>query len=260
LVPKLSSKNDWKIRGQSVQPQFVDTYEIVEDVIEALVANLHCIEVRLAEEYGRPVWRPHAPPLDELVATILSQHTSDVNSGRAFAALRARFPTWTEVAGADEADIAEAIRPGGLANLKAPRIQRVLSAIEYETGELSLDWLRDWPLEQARAWLLELPGVGPKTAACVLLFSLGLPTMPVDTHLFRVGGRLGLIPKPANADDAHAWFDRLIGPERDSMYALHVNLIRHGRTVCKARLPDCGNCVLNDLCPSAFRVVSHNSR
>jgi endonuclease-3 len=198
------------------------------------------------------VWRPHAPPLDELVATILSQHTSDVNSGRAFAALRARFPTWADAAAADEADIADAIRSGGLGNLKAPRIQRVLSAIEIETGALSLDWLKDWPLAQARDWLLGLPGVGPKTAACVLLFSLGQPTMPVDTHVFRVGSRLGLIPGSADANHAHAWLDRLIGPNRDTIYALHLNLIRHGRTVCKARLPECGRCVLNDVCPSAF--------
>ncbi len=201
-----------------------------------------------------PRWVSHAPPLDELIATILSQHTSDLNSGRAFAALRARFPTWREVLAADEADIADAIQSGGLAILKAPRIQRVLRAIDAEAGSLTLDWMRDWPLEQAHAWLIALPGVGPKTAACVLLFSLGLPTMPVDTHVHRVGRRLGLIPADVSANEAHAFFDRLIGPDRDAIYALHLNLIQHGRTTCKARDPECERCALNDLCPSAFNV------
>ena len=209
---------------------------------------------RLADAYGRPHWVSHAPPLDELMATILSQHTSDLNSGRAFAALRARFPTWRQVLAADDADIAEAIQCGGLANLKAPRIQRVLREIDAEAGSLTLDWIRDWPLEQARAWLVALPGVGRKTAACVLLFSLGLPTMPVDTHVHRVGRRLGLIPAEVNANQAHAAFDRLVGPDRDTIYALHLNLIKHGRTTCKARAPACERCALNDLCPSAFSV------
>jgi endonuclease III len=211
------------------------------------------IESRLAEVYGWPQWHSHAPPLDELIATILSQHTSDLNSERALAALRARFATWDDVLAADETDVAEAIQSGGLANIKAPRIQRVLRTISAESGALTLDWLRDWPLDRARAWLMALPGVGPKTAACVLLFSLGLPAMPVDTHVHRVGRRLGLIPADVNADVAHATFDRLIGPDRDVVYALHLNFIRHGRTTCKARGPACGRCTLSDLCPSAFR-------
>lgn len=215
---------------------------------------VHVVAARLAEQYGWPRWRSHAPPLDELVATILSQHTSDVNSGRAFASLRRRFPEWNAVAEAAEFDVAEAIQTGGLANLKAPRIQRVLRAVAAETGTFTLDWLRTWPLPRARDWLLALPGVGPKTAACVLLFSLGLPTMPVDTHVFRVGRRLGLIPSGVSADAAHAWYDELIGPDRDAIYALHLNLIRHGRTVCSARSPACDRCVFSDLCPSAFRV------
>jgi endonuclease III len=217
-------------------------------------ADFACVvNQRLADTYGRPRWVSHAPPLDELIATILSQHTSDLNSARAFATLRARFPTWREVLTADEAAVADAIQCGGLANLKAPRIQRVLRAVHAESGSLTLDWMRDWPLEHARAWLVALPGVGPKTAACVLLFSLGLPTMPVDTHVHRVSRRLGLIPADVNANEAHAFFDRLIGPNRDAIYALHINLIQHGRTTCKARAPACERCGLNDLCPMAFR-------
>lgn len=230
---------------------------MTDDVPDAS-ALASVVETRLAARYGRPHWKSHAPPLDELVATILSQHTSDVNSGRAFAELQARFPTWEEAAAADEAAIAQAIQSGGLAKLKAPRIQRMLRAIEAQTGAYSLDWLRGLPAAEARAWLLALPGVGPKTAACVLLFSLGLPSMPVDTHVFRVGRRLGLIPAGLGADAAHAWFDGLIGPNRDAIYALHLNLIRHGRTICKARAPACGQCVLSDRCPSAFKTKNEN--
>jgi endonuclease-3 len=225
---------------------------MIEGAAES-VAQAFEVETRLAEMYGRPHWRPHAPPLDELVATILSQHTSDINSARAFSALCARFPTWEDVAAAETADVAEAIQPGGLAAIKAPRIQRVLRGVQAASGAYSLDWLADWPLGKARAWLLTLPGVGPKTAACVLLFSLGQPTMPVDTHVHRVGRRLGLIPPELGADDAHAWLDRLIGPDRDAIYALHLNLIHHGRTTCKARAPACGRCPLSDVCPTAFQ-------
>jgi endonuclease-3 len=224
-----------------------------DDANSASVATLH-IEAKLASMYGRPRWRSHAPPLDELIATILSQHTSDLNSGRAFESLRTQFPSWQDVLSASEIDVAAAIQSGGLANLKAPRIQRVLRAVETESGALTLDWMRDWPLEQARAWLTALPGVGPKTAACVLLFSLGLPAMPIDTHVHRVGRRLGLIPADVSAEEAHSIFDRLIATDRDAIYALHLNLIRHGRTTCKARNPKCNHCVLSDLCPSAFRA------
>ena len=211
------------------------------------------IEERLAENYGRPQWRSHAPPLDALIATILSQHTSDLNSTRAFTALRARYPTWHDVLDADERDIADTIRCGGLANLKAPRIQRVLHALAAETEKLTLDWMQTWPLDQARSWLLALPGVGPKTAACVLLFSLGLPAMPVDTHVHRVAQRLGVVPADFSAAESHEVFDRQIGPDRDTIYSLHLNFIHHGRTTCKARVPACQRCALSDLCPSAFR-------
>jgi endonuclease-3 len=213
--------------------------------------HLNLIDRLLAESYGRPRWRSHGDPLDELIATVLSQHTSDVNTERAFASLRNRFPNWHGVMDAPEDEVAAAIRTGGLANLKAPRIQRILCAILELSGELSLESLRSLPLEDARQWLCRLPGVGPKTAACVLLFSLGLPAMPVDTHVHRVSRRLGLIDADLDANSAHTRLDSLLGNDRELVYALHLNLIQHGRLICKARLPRCGSCVLASICPSA---------
>lgn len=219
--------------------------------VHAMGRRLRVINDRLKEEYGEPRWHAHGPPLDVLIGTILSQHTSDTNTARAFASLRARFPDWRDVITASASDVADAIRVGGLANIKAPRIQRVLRVIADESGDLSLTFLRELPLGRADAWLRNLPGVGPKTSACVLLFSLGLPAMPVDTHVHRVSCRLGLIDADCSAEDAHAVFRELLGPDRDLTYALHLNLIEHGRRVCKARSPACHRCVLADICPSA---------
>jgi endonuclease-3 len=219
---------------------------------DAAQAMLRVIDARLAATYGRPTWRSHGPPLDELIATVLSQHTSDVNSAVAFSALRSRFPRWHDVMEAPVSSVADAIRPGGLANVKAPRIQAILRQVVAQSSSLSLDWLRELPVPQARAWLQSLPGVGPKTAACVLLFSLGLPAMPVDTHVHRVTRRLGLIKCDTDANQAHIMLERLIGEDRDAIYALHLNLIRHGREVCKAREPRCDRCALANVCPSAF--------
>lgn len=213
------------------------------------------IVARLEERYGRPAWRPHGPPLDELIATVLSQHTSDVNTARSYASLRTSFPDWGSVAEATTSQVADAIRCGGLAGTKAPRIQAILRTIEAEIGELSLDWLAKWGLPEARAWLTSLPGVGPKTAGCVLLFSLGLPAMPVDTHVHRVSRRLGLIGERVSAETAHESIERAVGHNRDDVYALHVNLIRHGRAVCRARNPACSRCNLVDLCPAANRFL-----
>jgi endonuclease III len=203
---------------------------------------------RLDALYGPRPWRRHNPPLDELVATVLSQHTSDVNTERAFASLRSRFPTWEAVRAAKSEDVAEAIRSGGLARIKAPRIQRILEAIGETRESLTLDDLADLPLESARAALLALDGVGPKTAACVLLFSLGMPAMPVDTHVHRLAMRLGLIPAGTSAEAAHAHLERLIGDDRNRVYAFHMEAIAHGRQVCHARRPRCERCVLTDCC------------
>jgi endonuclease III len=211
---------------------------------------------RLADQYGHRTWRSHGRPLDELIATVLSQHTSDLNTARAFASLRSSFPDWRSVVDAPTPVVADAIRCGGLADTKAPRIQSILRAIEAETGELTLDWITALTLEESRAWLISLPGVGPKTASCVLLFSLGLPAMPVDTHVYRVSRRLGLVGDRVPAANAHEPLERAIGPDRDAVYALHLNLISHGRSVCRARTPSCARCVLADLCPAAQSFVA----
>lgn len=209
------------------------------------------VERRLAIAFGRPTWRSHGDPLAELIMTVLSQHTSDTNTSRAFASLRGRFATWQDVIDAPTADVADAIRSGGLSNLKAPRLQRILSAILEETGDLSLDSLQALSDDAARSWLLSLPGVGPKTAACVLLFSLGRAVMPVDTHVHRVSTRLGLIDARVSAESAHGILTDLIGSDRELIYSLHLNMIQHGRKTCRARRPGCGTCMLSDLCPSA---------
>jgi endonuclease-3 len=205
------------------------------------------VRSRLLKTYSQPVWRNRLPPLDELVSTILSQNTNDTNRDRAFEALRKSFPTWEEARDAEPAGIISAIRSAGLANQKGPRIQLALQQITEERGDLSLDFLEDLPLEQAKKWLLRFKGVGPKTAAIVLLFSLGKPAFPVDTHIFRLTGRLGLRPKNISAEQAHNHLAALFDPAM--YYDVHLNLIRHGREICHARSPQCERCSLSDLCP-----------
>lgn len=221
--------------------------------------RLRVINTMLVETYGEPQWSSYRPPLDELVMTVLSQHTSDSNTERAYASLRRAFPTWDQVTQEPTALVADAIRCGGLANVKAPRIQAILRAVQAEQADLSLDFLADLPLGAALVWLVALPGVGPKTAACVLLFSLGMPTMPVDTHMHRLGRRLGLLTPDCTAEAAHAEYDRLTGPDRTLIYALHMNLLRHGRTICLARNPQCSACVLAELCPSATNRATNGN-
>lgn len=202
---------------------------------------------RLADEHG-PLDPPtRRDPLDELVRTILSQNTSDVNSDRAFASLRGRFGDWDEAADAPVPEIEDAIRVGGLAKQKAPRIRAALRAIRDRRAEIDLGFLRDLGDGEALEVLTSMDGVGPKTAACVLAFSLERPVMPVDTHVHRVAKRLGLIGETTSAEKAHAELVDVIAP--DDRVPLHVALIRHGRAVCKARRPRCGECVLGDVCP-----------
>ena len=200
----------------------------------------------LIEEYGQREWRPRLDPLSELIFTILSQNTSDVNRDRAWSRLKARFPTWESVLAADTAELAEAIRPGGLANVKAPRIQEVLRVIKREQGEFTLDFLAEMKVDEARRWLTSLHGVGPKTAAIVLLFSLGKPAFPVDTHVHRVSQRLGLIGLKTSREQAHDALEKLLPPE--IYYTFHLNLIAHGREVCKSQQPRCATCVLRKHC------------
>lgn len=204
----------------------------------------------MRSRFGPLRWRPHGDPLTELILTILSQHTNDTNSGRAFASMQRRFPTWDDVLNADPAALAGSIRQGGLANQKAPRIQQVLARVVTDCGGWRVDHLAQMPLENAKAWLRALPGVGPKTAACVLMFALGRPALPVDTHVYRVAQRLDLIDKKTTSDPAHAVLESLIAPA--DTYAFHVALIKHGRHTCTARGPNCPECLLSDICPSAF--------
>jgi endonuclease-3 len=199
--------------------------------------------------YGELRWRPHHDPTSELVLTILSQHTSDRLSGRAFAELLQRYPDWDAVRLAPTADLRDAIRFGGLSEVKAPRIKHVLERIKAERDGYDLGFLAALPLDEAREWLMALPGVGPKTAACVLMFALGRPALPVDTHVYRVAQRLRLIPDKMSAEKAHAHLEALVPPAE--VYAFHIGLIRHGRYVCGARAPQCDDCALNDVCPSA---------
>jgi len=209
-------------------------------------AQALAIHQRLLEAYGQPVWRMPLPAVDELVSTILSQNTNDANRDRAYNRLRECFPTWEAVRDADPQAVIDAIRTAGLADQKGPRIQAALRLIGQERGALDLEFLRGLPAGQARDWLLRLHGVGLKTASIVLLFSLGLPAFPVDTHIYRVTGRMGLRPAKMNADQAHEHLAALFHPE--SYEAAHLNLIRLGREVCQARRPLCPICPVRDLC------------
>jgi endonuclease-3 len=209
--------------------------------------RLRTIRDRLRREYGRPLLRAHRAPVDELILTVLSQNTNDRNRDVAWARLRERFPSWDAVREAPVLEIEDAIRPGGLAPTKAVRIKRILEAL----GDDDLSWLEHAPLEEARDYLCELPGVGRKTAACVLLFSFGRPEVPVDTHVYRVASRLGLIRPGASFDEAHDEMLRLVDPE--DAYEVHVLLIRHGRRTCTAREPRCAECPLRRMCPEGRR-------
>lgn len=204
------------------------------------------VNEKLEAAYGRPQWRQHLPPLDELVSTILSQSTSDTNRDKGFYALKERYAAWEDLLDAPVDEIVAAIRPAGLANQKGPRIQNALRFIQDERGVLSIDFLADLPVDEARAWLVRIKGVGIKTASIVLLFSFGKPVFPVDTHVHRITRRLGLIGPKDSADKAHHLLESIGDPQ--TFYTLHLNLIHHGRTVCLARNPRCERCVLQEEC------------
>ena len=219
------------------------------------------IHRRLLAVYGDKQWDPTADsdPVGTLVNTILSQNTNDRNRDVAYHQLLDRFPTWVAVRDAPTADLIEAIVPAGLAPTKGPRVQAALRTITQRQGEISLEFLRSQPLEAARTWLLGLDGVGPKTAAIVLLFALGRPAFPVDTHIHRVTRRLGLIPPATSREQAHVLLEQLLPTE--VYYAYHLNIIEHGRSVCIARRPRCEICTLNQLCCyyAACGEDSHNT-
>jgi endonuclease-3 len=223
----------------------------------SMIPTLHLARVyeKLLARYGEPKNEPDYDPLGGLIATILSQHTSDINSERAYQQLVAAFPTWEAVRDAPTISIAEAIKCGGLANIKSVRIQDVLHTLteqQQEQGETKtlaaylLDELDKLTTEEAWYYLRTLPGVGPKTAACVLMFNIDKPVMPIDTHVHRVSGRLGLIGPKVSADQAHEIFAKITPPEW--VYPLHVNLIRHGRQICHAQRPTCNACPLYSEC------------
>ena len=208
-----------------------------------LAAQIHH---RLLDAYGVPTWRPHYEPVDELVLTLLSQSTSDVNSGRAFQALRARYPTWQAVLAAPLDELVETIRSGGMARQKAPRIQAALRRIQAERGAFDIDFLADLPVDEAMRWLTSFDGIGHKTASIVLLFCFDKPAFPVDTHVGRVTRRLGLAGPNDSEEKIKEIWEGLVAAEW--FYPLHMNLISHGRRVCSARAPKCAGCPLNDIC------------
>ena len=214
---------------------------IAEEVIELL-----------EREYGSRVCQPGKQPIAVLIATVLSQNTSDVNSKRAFNSLMSTFGSWESVASAPVEYIAQAIKPGGLSRIKAVRIKQILNKIEEEQGSLSLDFLKAMNISEAKDYLMHLPGVGPKTASCVLLFGLGKPCLPVDTHVFRVAKRLGLIDSKVSIEKAPNLLQGQIPPSK--VYQFHLHLIEHGRRVCHARRPCCTECVLKNGCPSSFAL------
>ncbi len=230
----------------------------------------------LAAAYGRPAWQPRLDPTSELILTILSANSADVNAEVAFESLRTAYPSvplsveaagvaprrfpgwgglglrdlpppdWSAVETAPIAELTDVIRPGGLANQKAPRIQAALSAVRLNGGGYSLEFLADKPALEARDWLAAIPGIGKKTASVVLLFGFGLPLMPVDRHVHRVSQRIGLIPAKADADAAHDYYLEMLAPGQ--MYEAHVSLIEHGRRTCHAQRPDCEHCPIAPRC------------
>jgi len=210
-------------------------------------AAIREVDRLLVKVYGDRRWRRRAEPIDELIATVLSQHTNDTNRDKAFEQLKRRFPSWEQVLRAPVRSIAYAIKPAGLSNQKAPRIKAILKRIaEANEGNLSLEFLEGMSTDEALSWLKNLPGVGPKTAACVLLFSFGKPVFPVDTHIFRISKRLGWLDEKVTEAKANELLDQIVPNE--IKYRLHLNMIAHGRQICRPQKPKCQDCVLQHLC------------
>ena len=228
-----------KVKVRAVQRLLIEAYGLPARPVWAGTVGL------IDPSEARPTWEP-IDPLDELINTILSQNTNDLNRDRAYRALRSAFPTWEAVRDAPTKQVIAAIKPAGLANQKGSRIQKVLKRITAERGQLDLGFLADMDTAEAKAWLTSLDGVGPKTASIVLLFALGKPAFPVDTHIHRVTGRLGLIPPKTTADQAHEILEALVPP--DWYHPFHLLVIQHGRKVCKAQRPLCEICPLQKQC------------
>ncbi len=215
--------------------------------------RLQLVGEKLAGFFGTPTWHIQMPALDELICTILSQNTNDINRDKAFQALKARYPDWAKVAEAPLAELQQTIAIAGLANQKGPAIQNALQKVFEERGEYDLEWLAEKNPDEARDWLVKLKGVGPKTASIVMVFSLGMPAFPVDTHIYRVSGRIGLRPKEFNVEKTHAYFLEIGDPE--CFGPLHLTLIDLGRQICHARKPECPRCPVNDLCQYEEKTV-----
>ncbi|HPX65255.1 MAG TPA: hypothetical protein PK459_05700 [Anaerolineaceae bacterium] len=216
----------------AITPEYQDRLDRVEEILDAY--------------YGIPDWHEYLPAVDELVCTILSQNTNDINRDKAFVKLKETFSNWEEVRDADPEAVKEAIRIAGLANQKGPNIQAALQFITQERGEIDLDWLKEKTPEETMNWLTQMKGVGLKTASIVMVFSLDMPAFPVDTHVYRVTGRLALRPEKMTIDNAHRWFMSSNRPE--SFGSLHLNIISLGRDFCQARKPKCGACPVEKLC------------
>jgi endonuclease III len=218
--------------------------------------RVRAIRDRLRMVYGIPLAKPHGHPIAELILTVLSQSTNDRNRDVAYLALRERFPDWEGIRDAPVDEIEEAIRPGGISKVKSARIKSILRAISETAPEaqLSLDWLAKRSVPEAQKYLTSLPGVGRKTAACVLLFALGMRDVPVDTHVSRVGTRLGLFRKGAPFEELHDTMLEITPPGEE--LELHLNLLRHGRRTCYARRPNCPDCALRRMCPSAEEFMA----
>lgn len=215
------------------------------DNLEEKQATYRIIAPLLEKEYGRKQWKRH-DGMDELISCILSQSTTDANRDRGFEALKVQYPTWEQAHHAPADELVETIRPAGLANSKAPYIQGSLDHIFEERGEYNIDFIEEMPVEEAKDWLQNLPGVGPKTAAIVLCFAYNRPAFPVDTHVHRVGKRIGLLPSKISANKAHEHMEAIVPPEE--YYAFHLQLIYHGRAICKARNPKCEECPIKQYC------------
>lgn len=213
---------------------------------QLLQQKYEAVSTLLTEVYGELEWHPGQSPMDELVSCILSQNTNDNNRDMAFDALKTRYDSWQEVVDAPEDELIDTVRSAGLANQKAPRIQNALRHIYEERGAYDIEFLRDMPIQEAKDWLTNLNGIGPKTAAIVLCFGFGLPAFPVDTHVHRTSRRIGFIPDKISADKAHPAMEAIVPP--DDYYAFHILLIRHGRDTCKARKPLCERCPIAAHC------------
>ncbi len=218
---------------------------------KASTTNVLRLSRILETEYGKISWYRRRNAIDELVYTILSQHTSDINSERAFENLMTRFDSIEAISNADVIQIEQCIKTAGLHKIKAARIKEVLNIIDTKTVGFDISFLSEMPLEDAKNWLKSLPGIGPKTAAIVLCFSFGMPAMPVDTHIYRVSRRLRLIGPKVSADKAHDLMEKIVPPEE--IFSFHMYLIQHGRKVCKALKPRCSDCVVALMCPSRLK-------